>query len=158
MNTDLAYEMYPYGTKIVFQSISSKIAEKLFRFAVDHEYGETLTINGVKYRLDFVSYHGRFNSVSMYFIARNRLYRISDHWSFIGSRGQSKAGNGLTSCSTFGKGGNNWTLKGPDQSVLISDKIIRYYWTDSYGKTSKYTWQNRRVEGGYVEWRRIEVK
>lgn len=156
MNIDFTKEYYPFGTTITFTSISSKIAKKLFLFAVFHKYGQhDIKINGITYSLEFVSFHGRFNSVSVYFSARNRLYRISDHWSYIGTRGGSR----LTSCTKFGKGGNEWTLMGSDNSFDVKDIRHDYIWrnpdTDAWGS---YTWDHGRLEGGYVEWRKINFK
>ena len=152
MNIDYIKENYSMNTKIVFKSISSKLAKKLFLFAITHKILDTITINGVKYTLNYVSWHGRFNSVSVYFSARNRLYRISDHWSFIYGRGGAK----LTSCGSFGKKPCNWTLTGPEQWFDISGVNHKYGWYDEYFRYGSYIWDSGRLEGGYTEWSRIK--
>ena len=156
MNINHTKEYYPFGTKITFTAISAKIAKKLFIFALYHRYGiYEIKINGVTYSLEYVSFHGRFNSVSVYFSARNRLYRISDHWSYIGTRGGSR----LTSCEKFGKGGNEWTLTGPDNAFDINGISRHYIWRNpDTNAWESHIWDNGRLEGGYVEWRNIKFK
>jgi len=151
MNTKNIKYSYSENTTIVFSSLKREIAKKLFLFAISHNEGQTLVINGIKYTLNYKSFHGRFNSCSVYFFARNRLYRISDHWSDIGGRGGVK----LTSCGWFGKKPCYWTITGPEQYFDIQDVNYTYSWTDEYQHTRKYTWNAGRLEGGYVELRNI---
>lgn len=151
MNKQFILENYSANTQIIFKSIKCSIAKKLFLFAIEHTTGETIVINSIKYTLNYKSFHGAFNSCSIYFTARNRLYRISDHWSDIGGRGGAK----LTSCGWFGKKPCHWTITGPEEYFDVQGVNHDYSWTDKYNFTQKYTWDSGRLECGYVELRKI---
>ena len=162
MNKTSAHKLYHLGTKIVFQSISKRIAEKLVEFAATHKVGEIIKINGVEYKLDHVSLNGRYACASVYYLSRNRLIRVSDHWSAI-QRGFAPAKSEIQSLKGVGKIATSWwQLVGDDQSFVptVEFKTQRYDIDWDCGTT---TWstiniKNHKFEGGFVPLRQIDLE
>lgn len=101
-------------TTVTFKSISSDLAAKLLDFATYGKIGQSLSIDGVEYRLDFISIgknrFWRSRSASVYFRTGRSVIRISDHWSANPARPRSRKAN----CGEIG-GKWEWDEDGSDQ-------------------------------------------
>lgn len=166
MNKEQVLKLYPLGTKITFQSISKKVAEKLVEFAATNKVGETIKINGVAYELLHLSINGRYASVSIYFKSRNRLIRISDHWSAI-QRGFAPSKSEIQPLKGVGRIATCfWQLVGDDQS-FVPDVIFHatHTWRDydPFSENKKefsenVVIKNHVFEGGFVPLRQIDFQ
>lgn len=127
------------GTNMRFHSIPATLAKKLLKYALDATRGDVITINGVEYTFDSISINMRFYCISVYFVARGRFYRISDHWSFV-------RGRFVKSVGRLGQTRNAWTLDGQDNSFKFKGEADNNARKAVYRRTFEF---EGTFEGGY---------
>jgi len=163
MRKETVFKNYAFGSEIEFNSLPKAIAAKLYAFAAVSSIGDTIKINRVPYVLDYISVNGKYDCVSVYFRSRNRLVRVSDHWSAIQ--------RGFASKNTMPLKGIGkvaacwWRLVGADQSFIAPCQITHgktLYTRDEYGYVESRFVEttisaNRKIEGGWVSLRNIKL-
>ncbi len=174
MRKERALQRHSTSTSAVFNSLPKGVAQRLLRFALTklradatydgiidteskwfHADGE-IAINGVEYKLIGASANDRWESLSLYFLARGRKIRISDHWcrpdgQKSWNRGTARNAKNMGVCRSIGY--SYAGLIGNDESFVVTDKETRF---GPY-RSESWTLGSRVFEGGWVALRDIEV-
>lgn len=137
MNIEKSKNCYPHGTDAVFVSVPAKLGRLLVIHGIKRE---SFKMNNVEYVFKHYSYNWDFESLSIYYTARGRLYRVSCHWC-------NERTGGTTACPHMGK--NHWFLKGTNNGFYVSQKDI-----DVRGRRRYYDYvapdlKNKDFEAGY---------
>lgn len=173
MRKERALQRHGTSTSAMFHSLPKGVSKRLLRFALTNLSADTydgiidtnskwfradgeITINGVKYKFIGASANDSWESLSLYFTARGRKIRISDHWCKpVGlkswNRGTARAAKNISKCRSIGY--SYAYIVGNDESFVVTDKNTRF------GAYSFASWKlkSRVFEGGWVNLRDIEI-
>lgn len=148
MKKSYAGTIYPSNADITFTTLPRSVAIKLWEFAhsiytgrISGEAPHRIVVNGVVYTLHHISCNKCWECTSVYYKYRNRLCRVSDHWT-SGRHG------GTTHCPTIGK--HFWSLRGTDESFLSGVE-----WSEGRTITTPH---DRPVEGGWCPLHKIRFR
>lgn len=171
MRKERALQRHGTSTSAMFDSLPKGVSEHLLQFGLKqmfagkwsfpfdgdhfHANGEII-INGVKYKFMGASVNKSWHSISLYFTARNRKIRISDHWCKPDgqnnwNRGTARGSKNLSRCRSIGY--SYAGLQGQDESFVFADDAHRFQgegW-------DPWTIGSRVFEGGWVLLRDIKV-
>ena len=71
---------------VTFKQVDSTLAIKLLAFVDRRNIGPAIKIDGVDYKMDYISQNSsaffKSRGMSVYFLAEGDVIRISDHWAF----------------------------------------------------------------------------
>jgi len=107
--------------KVIFKEIDYEVALKLIEFSSYKKIGETIYINGSSYTLDFISRNSceffKSRGISIYFLTKRSVVRISDHWARTNHHPKSNKLNcGLIS-------GKTWVLNDKSPKTISINKF-----------------------------------
>lgn len=171
MRKERALQRHGTSTRAIFNSLPKGVSKHLLQFGLKqmfvvnnacfddkyfHADGE-IVINGVKYKFVGASANKNWHSISLYFTARNRKIRISDHWckpdgQSNWNRGTATGSKNLGQCRSIGY--SYAGLRGRDESFVLEDDAHEFQGT---GWDGNWTIGSRVFEGGWVPLRKIKV-
>lgn len=179
MRKERALQRHGTSTSAIFNSLPKGVSKRLLQFGLQRMFtvhtwvGKTrrrkgefdgerfyadgeVVINGVKYCFTGCSVNKAWQSISLYFTARNRKIRISDHWCKPDgqnnwNRGTAHGSKNLSRCRSIGY--SYAGLQGRDESFVLEDDAHEFR---GEGWDS-WTIGSRVFEGGWVPLRNINV-